>query len=541
MAEPSTPDPRPSPEERITVAELCRRFDVDMAHARHVGQLAAELFELTRPVHDLDEHYRDVAFLAGVLHNVALAGGQKKHHTRGRDIILAHPLSDVPDEDRAILAVTTAYHRKRWKPERLAGEPSYLALPPDRQPAALWLAALLRIADGLDYSQTQTTVLGPGEAGPGGVRVTVAGPYADADAARADVKADLWRAEFSAVPVTIGRFRAAPPNPGTSANGEHASPTPTLKSAGVTPDDTMAEAGRKVLRLHFKRMLANEPGTREGVDIEALHDMRVATRRMRAAFRVFGGSFEKGFRKPLTRGLKRVGRALGRVRDLDVFMENARCYLDALPEDRQGELDLLIDAWEARREKARRKMVAALDDDRYRAFVADMREFVETPGLGAREPRGTSPVLVRHVAPPAIYARYAEVRAYGPHLGGADIETLHALRIDGKRLRYTLEFFEEALGGEARGVIETVRALQDHLGALHDADVARGLLREVMAHALREAGEGDEPPALHGLAAYLDDREAALHTLIKTFETAAWADVASEETRAQLARAVGVL
>ncbi len=553
MDDPSIPDPRPEPEERITVTELCRRFEVDMAHARHVGRLAAELFDLTRPIHNLDVRYREVALLAGVLHNVALVGGQKKHHTRGRDIILAHPLSDVPDESRAIAAVTTVYHRKRWKPERLADEPSYLALPADQQPAALWLSALLRIADGLDYSQSQTTILGPGEIGPDGVRVSVAGPYADMDAARADEKADLWRAEFPDVPLHIERFHtnplgfdgdaeADPEDLPLAANGKPAPPPPMLKSPGVLPDDTMAEAGRKVLRLHFERMLANEPGTREGTDIEALHDMRVATRRMRAAFRVFGGSFEKGFRKPLNKGLRRVGRGLGRVRDLDVFMADAQRYLNALPEDRQGDLDLLIDAWQVRREKARKKMLAALDDDRYRSFVADMREFVDTPGLGAKEPKDAAPALVRYVAPPAIYARYAEVRAYGPRLAGADIETLHALRIDAKHLRYTLEFFEEVLGDEARGVIEAVRALQDHLGALHDADVARDLLRGVMARSLRDAGEtvGDSP-ALQGLAAYLDDREAALRTLLDTVDGEVWADLVSEEMRARLARAVGVL
>jgi CHAD domain-containing protein len=553
MDDPSIPDPRPEPEERITVTELCRRFEVDMAHARKVGRLTAELFDLTRPIHGLDVRYREVALLAGVLHNVALAGGKKKHHTRGRDIILAHPLADVPDESRAIVAVTTAFHRKRWKPERLTDEPSYLALPADQQPAALWLSALLRIADGLDYSQSQTTILGPGEAGPDGVRVSVAGPYADMDAARADEKADLWRAEFPDVPLHIERFRTNPlgfddagadleGDPPAVANGKPVAVDPPPRSPGVTPDDTMAEAGRKVLRLHFDRMLANDPGTREGTDIEALHDMRVATRRMRAAFRLFGGSFEKGFRKPLKKGLKRIGRALGRVRDLDVFMADAQEYLNALPEDRQGDLDLLIDAWGVRREKARKKMLTALDDDRYRSFVADMREFVDTPGLGAKEPKDGSPALVRYVAPLAIYTRYAEVRAYGPHLAGADIDTLHALRIDAKRLRYTLEFFEEVLGNEARGVIEAVRALQDHLGALHDADVARDLLRKVMARSLRDAGEtvGDSP-AMQGLAAYLDDREAVLRTLRDTVDGEVWTNVVSEETRVQLARAVGVL
>ena len=60
------------------------------------------------------------------------------------------------------------------------------------------------------------------------------------------------------------------------------------KTPGVLASDNVAEAGRKVLRFHLARMIAREPGTREGSDPEELHGMRVATRRMRAAWRVFG-------------------------------------------------------------------------------------------------------------------------------------------------------------------------------------------------------------------------------------------------------------
>ena len=56
--------------------------------------------------------------------------------------------------------------------------------------------------------------------------------------------------------------------------------------------EKVSEAGRKVLYLHFLRMLKHEPGTRAGEDIEELHDMRVATRRMRSAFQLFGFHFD---------------------------------------------------------------------------------------------------------------------------------------------------------------------------------------------------------------------------------------------------------
>ena len=79
--------------------------------------------------------------------------------------------------------------------------------------------------------------------------------------------------------------------------------------------------------------------------------------------------------------------------------------------------------------------------------------------------------------PSRIWAAYEGVRAYEPVMRWADVTTLHDLRIAAKWLRYTLEFVREALGRDAGPVIEKVVALQDHLGWLHDADVAAGLAR----------------------------------------------------------------
>lgn len=523
--------------ERITVAELCRRFHVDIAHGMHVGRLAAELFDLTALLHQLDARWREVIFNAGLLHNVAFSGGAAAHHTRGRDILLEHPLSDLDDADRAIIACTTAFHRKGWKTSRLENEPSYTALPPEHALVALRLAALLRIADGLDYSQSQTTILGPCRVEPGGVSITVAGPFADTDAARADQKADMWRAQFE-TPITI-----APYDDRAAVEDAQAAPD----HPGLQPDDLMSEAGRKVLRFHFERMLLHEPGTRAGEDIEALHDMRVATRRMRAAFRVFGAAYRPKLRRRLLRELRGTGSVLGAVRDLDVFMENTRRYLQTLPEERRGELDLLFGVLQQRREKARGAMLEYLDGEQYRAFVEDFGAFVSTPGMGSLDAdvAGPVPVLVRHVAPRLIYERYEAVRAYETVLDGAPIQMLHALRIDGKRLRYTLEFFREVLGSEADDVIRAVVALQDHLGALNDAAVAQGLLRSVMRKARKQArkqqaADPDAQPDLDGIAAYLDHLEQALADLQRGAPQVLQA-VVSAEMRHRLALAISVL
>ncbi len=99
------------------------------------------------------------------------------------------------------------------------------------------------------------------------------------------------------------------------------------------------------MTYHFAEMLRHEEGTRLGEDIEALHDMRVATRRLRAAFEVFGPAFDKQTLKVHLAGLRMTGRTLGAVRDMDVFMEKAQKYLQTLPEARQSGLDPLLEHW----------------------------------------------------------------------------------------------------------------------------------------------------------------------------------------------------
>ena len=111
---------------------------------------------------------------------------------------------------------------------------------------------------------------------------------------------------------------------------DHLPPVP--RSPGIGADDTLAEAGRKVLRMHLARMLANEAGTRDGEDIEDLHRMRVATRRMRAAWLVFDGAYRPRIARRYVRELRGVARALGDVRDLDVLLKGLDAYSDSLPE-----------------------------------------------------------------------------------------------------------------------------------------------------------------------------------------------------------------
>jgi CHAD domain-containing protein len=257
------------------------------------------------------------------------------------------------------------------------------------------------------------------------------------------------------------------------------------------------------MRFHLARMLDYEAGTRSGADPEDLHKMRVATRRQRAAWRVFGASFRAGRTRRYRRGLREIAARLGAVRDLDVQLEAADAYRADLPPTEQRALEPLLADWRSRREDARVLLLRELDSDEYRRWVDDYRDFVRTEGALVLPVGPVEPHRVRDTAPSRIWAAYEGVRGYEAVLRWADVQTLHDLRIAGKWLRYTLEFAREALGPEAGLLISRVTALQDHLGLMHDADVAAAMARTFL---VEHAGDMS-PQESAAIGRYLVDRE----------------------------------
>ncbi len=308
------------------------------------------------------------------------------------------------------------------------------------------------------------------------------------------------------------------------------------KTPGVLADDHIAEAGRKVLRFHLARMLAREAGTREGLDAEELHGMRVATRRQRAAWRVFGDAFKAGRTRTHRKRLRDVAARLGAVRDLDVLLEAADAYRSELPRAEQRALEPLLGGWRDHRDDARRLLIRELDSDGYRRWIDDYGEFVRHEGLAVVPVSPTQPHRVRDTANSRILAAYEGVRAYEAVLRWADVETLHELRIAGKWLRYTLEFVREALGPEASLLIARVTALQDHLGLLNDADVTAHMARSFL---VENAAELSQPESA-AIARYLVSREKEVARLRRTVG-GPWRGVAGVSFRRGLGRTIAGL
>ena len=246
----------------------------------------------------------------------------------------------------------------------------------------------------------------------------------------------------------------------------------------IEPEMTIGAVALAVLRRHFAALLAKEPGTRLGDDIEALHDMRVANRRLRAAMALFADVLPEAALK-VREELVWVGRILGAVRDLDVQIEQLDDWLDTSEGTDRRALEMLRSLLQEQRETARAAMLEMLDSRRYQVFVGRLGRT-----LRARHAHrsGQASLPARTLAPDLIESRYRAVRKAGDQISpDSPAISYHRLRIRCKRLRYALEFLGGLYPDETRPLIKRTVVVQDVLGLHQDAYVAIDRLRYLAA------------------------------------------------------------
>lgn len=242
----------------------------------------------------------------------------------------------------------------------------------------------------------------------------------------------------------------------------------------VTGEDRMAEAGRKILLANTIDMFNHERQLEGDESVHHVHQMRVATRRLRSAFRILEVYYAPKAVRPFVGSIRTTARRLGDVRDLDVLTENLTTYQLTLDETRRAVFQPLLDQLQERRTKARAVLFEWLDGSDYKRFIRGFTTFLVTEDAGSLKPAALfEPHQVRHVVPVLFHQHLATVRAFDAVLPTDKPEVLHQLRIEFKRLRYVLSFFKDVLGTSIEDYIEEVKAMQEHLGRLNDAVVAQ--------------------------------------------------------------------
>jgi CHAD domain-containing protein len=245
------------------------------------------------------------------------------------------------------------------------------------------------------------------------------------------------------------------------------------------PSDPTGHQLRAALDTRLRALLVHDPGTRVGKDPEELHQMRVAVRWMRAMLKAARPLLEGTWADGLRAELGWLGRALGPVRDADVLIERLRGRAVTFDDTGREAVETLIEALVADRRVARTQMLAVLGSRRYTALLRQLASAVSRPLPTSPGHDGAPPlVTLVHVE----YRRLSKaVRAAGED---PPDEVLHALRIRGKRLRYTGELVaassRKPIRKPVRELVASTVALQDVLGEHQDACVAQHLVMRLL-------------------------------------------------------------
>jgi CHAD domain-containing protein len=230
------------------------------------------------------------------------------------------------------------------------------------------------------------------------------------------------------------------------------------------------------------RLFRHEAGVRTGEDPEAVHQARVATRRIRSTLRTFSSLLDPEWTDRLRDELKWLADLLGQVRDTDVLLERFSEHLAALPEADAKVGPRLLARLVDQRDSARRRLLAGMATERYAVLLDDLVAAAAAPALlpGADRPAA-------EVMPPLVVRPWKKLRKAVRKAGDdPDDHQLHQTRIRAKRARYAAEAVEPVIGKPAEDYADAVADLQSVLGDHQDAVVGEAWLREAAGSARRD-------------------------------------------------------
>lgn len=261
----------------------------------------------------------------------------------------------------------------------------------------------------------------------------------------------------------------------------------------LAPGMSAASAFQAVAHACLSHLLVNEALFLAGRHPEALHQSRVALRRLRSALSIFGEVVADDELPALKERLRAFLRPLGPARDLDVY-RGRLLAADGSGRDGAGP-DLA--AVEEERERAYERVLRAFRSAAYKRLVADLVGWIEAgPWLQAddpgRVPRREKPVEA--FAAEALAKRQRAVIRKGRHLAQLDPAARHRVRILAKKLRYAAEFFgplaaDRKARARHKAFLAALEGLQEELGALND--LATG---QTLAARLAPESAGTEAP-----------------------------------------------
>jgi CHAD domain-containing protein len=251
------------------------------------------------------------------------------------------------------------------------------------------------------------------------------------------------------------------------------------------------EATRIILRNLLQTIRLNEAGIKADIDTEFLHDFRVAVRRTRSALSQIKGVFPETPTLRFKQDLAYIGKFTNELRDLDVYLLAENGYKAMLPDTLQSGIDPLMAHLKQKRSAALEAVVNELNSQKYADILRDWEAFLTGPTAEpATAANGATPII--DLARDRIYKRYRRIVKWGHQiLENMEDDQLHALRIECKKLRYLLEFFQSLFPGKEIGAsIKQLKMLQTNLGDFNDLCVQEDYLGHIVGELPLNSADG---------------------------------------------------
>jgi CHAD domain-containing protein len=258
------------------------------------------------------------------------------------------------------------------------------------------------------------------------------------------------------------------------ALGPRAMEAPEVSTQAIRPDSPATEVIKHVLADSIASLLKHDPLVRTSNDPEAVHQARVATRKLRSHLRTFGPLLDPEWTEPLRAELGWLALGLGGVRDREVLLDRLRERARSLPEADQRSAGALLQVLAGDVESLRNKLLTELDSSRYIDLLERLVAAAQSP---AALPEADQPASL--VLPPLAAGPWKRLRSAVKQLPDppADPE-LHRIRILAKRARYAAEAVAPVVGGAATSFARAAAKLQTILGEHQDSVTAQAWLRD---------------------------------------------------------------
>jgi CHAD domain-containing protein len=240
----------------------------------------------------------------------------------------------------------------------------------------------------------------------------------------------------------------------------------------LDPEQRADEALKGILRGLLKTLVANIDGTRNHLDTEFLHDLRVATRRTRSALSQVKGVLPDAHVEEYKARFAWLQQITGPVRDLDVFLLDFDRYRDVLPDRLRPSMQPVHGFLSTRLVDEQRRLAVELESPAFVGLIRDWTAFLDTPvAEHPAEPNALRPI--KAVADERIRRLVKRVRREGRAIRpDSPVEDLHELRKTCKKLRYLMEFFQSLYPrAKVERLIKLLKILLDHLGIFQDLTI----------------------------------------------------------------------